>query len=253
MATRRRAERAHRVLRTGCFGIALLAAAGCGGGGSGATGPSVLPAKLKLEDAPKRVTAFGDSITVGFLGQERQDFGLLTANNYPVLLQRKLQTLGPGWLVINRGLGGEETEGGVVRLPAVLEADQPGIVLIMEGTNDARKCWSADNAVRNLRTMVRTAKRANAIPIIATVPPSFTSRQCTHEIIAYVNDYIRGFALVEGAVLAEIFHGTNNRALYGNDHLHPNQRGYNAMAEIWFQAIQLAIRGSTTVAQRRQR
>ena len=67
------------------------------------------------------------------------------------------------------------------------------------------------------RAMVRTAKRANAIPIIATVPPSFTSRRCTHEIIAYVNDYIRGFAGVEAPFWPEIFHGTNNRALYGND------------------------------------
>ena len=254
MTKRRLVSRATRVLRDGCLGMALLAAAGCGGGSSSSTGPSALPAKLSLgETGPKKVTAFGDSITVGILELGRRDLGLATSNNYPALLQRKLRTLDPSWLVVNRGVGGEETVDGVGRLPSVLAVDQPSAVLIMEGTNDARKCWSADDAVRNLRSMVQIAKRANATPIVATVPPSFTSRTCTHEIIAYVNDRIRGFAVAEGVVLAEVFHGMNNRALFGRDHVHPNERGYAVLAEIWFQAIQQAARGGPTVALRRQR
>ncbi len=244
--------RANRLLRDVCLGLALLAAAGCGGGSGSPTGPSVLPAKLNLgESGPKRVTAFGDSITVGILELGRRDLGLATSNNYPALLQRKLRTLEPAWLVINRGVGGEETVEGAARLPGVLALDQPGIVLIMEGTNDARKSWSGDDAVQNLRSMVRIARAANAIPILATVPPSFSSRACTHEVIAYVNEQIR--ANPEGAALAEMFYGMNDAALFGRDHLHPNERGYAVMAEIWFQAIQLVTGGGSTVAQRRQR
>jgi acyl-CoA thioesterase-1 len=243
--------RPHRLLRDVCLGVALLAAAGCGKGSSSPTSPSVLPATLV--EAPKKVTAFGDSITVGILELGRRDLGLATSNNYPALLERRLRTLDPTWRVINRGVGGEETVEGAARLPGVLAVDQPGVVLIMEGTNDARKCWSADDAIQNLRSMVRSAKAANAIPILATVPPSFSSRGCTHEVIAYVNEHIRAFALAEGAGLAEIFHGMNNRALFGRDHLHPNERGYAVMADIWFQAIQQTILRATTVAQRRHR
>ena len=150
---------------TVCLGIALLAAAGCGSGSSSRPVPRCFPPSSGSgESGPKKVTAFGDSITVGILELGRRDLGLATSNNYPALLQRKLRTLDPGWLVINRGVGGEETVEGVARLPSVLAVDQPSIVLIMEGTNDARKCWSADDAVRNLRSMVRIAKASQRDP-----------------------------------------------------------------------------------------
>jgi lysophospholipase L1-like esterase len=45
----------------------------------------------------------------------------------------------------------------------------------------------------------------------------------------------------------------NNRALFGRDHVHPNERGYAVLAEIWFQAIQQVARGAPTVALHRQR
>jgi acyl-CoA thioesterase I len=230
--------------------LVLLAVGGCGGGSNRSTSPSVLELG---ETGQKRVVAFGDSITLGILELARRDLGLATSNNYPALVQRRLRTLEPDWLVINRGVGGEETVEGVARLPSILALDQPNVVLLMEGTNDARKCWSADDAVRNLRTMVQLAKAAGATPIIGTVPPSFTSRTCTHEVIAYVNDRIRGFASAEGVLLVEIFHGMNSPALFGRDHLHPNERGYAVMAELWFQTIQQASSGATTLAQRRPR
>jgi acyl-CoA thioesterase-1 len=222
-------------------------------GSSSPSGPSVIPAQLALgESGPKRVTAFGDSITVGILELGRQDLGLSTSNNYPALLQRKLQTRDPAWVVLNRGRGGEETVEGVARLPAILAQDRPSIVLIMEGTNDARKCWSADAAVENLKSMVRTAKDANVTPVLATVPPSFSSRACTHEAIAYANDRLRAFASAERVPLAEIFHGMNNKALFGRDHLHPNERGYAVMSDIWFQALQQAAAAGAIVAQHRR-
>jgi lysophospholipase L1-like esterase len=151
--------------------------------------------------------------------------------------------------VINRG-GGEETNEGAGRPPGVLAEDRPNIVLIMEGTNDARKCWSAYEVVQNRRAMVRAARAANAVPLLATVPPSFSSRGCTHQVIAYINGQIR--ANREGAILVEMCDVMNNPALFGRDHLHPNERGYAVMAEIWLQAIQQATGAGTAVAQRRQ-
>jgi lysophospholipase L1-like esterase len=239
------------LLRDVGLGLGLLAVAGCGSGSNSPSGPSV--AKLALEESgAKRVVAFGDSITVGILELGRRDLGLATSNTYPALLQRKLRTLDPGWVVLNRGVGGEETVDGAARLPVILELDQPSVVLLMEGTNDARKCWSGDDAFRNLRAMVHAVKRAGAVPILATVPPSFTSRACTHDVIAYVNDYIRVFASIEGVALVETFHGMNNRAFFGRDHLHPNDRGYAVMAELWFQGIKQALRDGTVIAQRRR-
>ena len=243
--------RTRRLLRTLCLLTALGAAAGCGGGSSSSTSPSTgsLTASHQQLKA-KKVTAFGDSITVGTLELRRRDLGLATANNYPVLLQNKLRTFDASWVVVNRGLGGEETVEGAARLPGVLAVDQPGNVLIMEGTNDSRKCWSPEDAVQNLRTMVRTARQAGAVPFLATVPPTFTSAICRHEVVDAINAGIR--ANPEGAILVDMSTPLNSASLFGEDHFHPNEQGYAVMAEVWFQAIQQAVRAGVIVPERRR-
>jgi hypothetical protein len=58
---------------------------------------------------------------------------------------------------------------------------------------------------------------------------------------------IRSMALARGVVLAEIFDGMNDPTLFATpsegvrDPLHPNERGYQVMAGIWYEAMQRAI------------
>ncbi|MGH9363407.1 MAG: SGNH/GDSL hydrolase family protein [Thermoanaerobaculia bacterium] len=204
-----------------------------------------------------RATAFGDSITQGVLELKRRDLRLTTANNYPALLQGKLQSLDPAWRVVNRGVGGEHTSESVARLPSVLAIDKPGFVLILEGTNDAHQCQDSVATFNNLQNMVRIAKGNKSIPIIGTIPPSFRNNPCADDIINEVNANIRGFAAGAPVVLAEIFNGMNRRELFGiapdRDPLHPNEEGYRVMADIWFQAMLQAIPGGATAALRRRR
>jgi acyl-CoA thioesterase-1 len=251
--------RSSRLVRDVCLGLALLAAAGCGGHSSASTGSSS-PTAGNFDfgtNDPKKVTAFGDSITQGVLELKRRDLRLTTTNNYPNILQSKLQSLDPAWRVVNRGVGGEHTSEGVARLPSVLAIDKPGFVLILEGTNDAHQCLDSVAAFNNLRTMVHTAQGNKSIPIIGTIPPSFRNNPCADDIIDEVNANIRGFAAAEHVVLAEIFNGMNNRELFGiasdRDPLHPNEEGYRVMADIWFQAMLQAIPGGATAALRRRR
>jgi acyl-CoA thioesterase-1 len=208
-------------------------------------------------NSPTKATAFGDSITQGVLELKRRDFRLTTGNTYPALLQGKLQSLDPAWRVVNRGVGGERTPQGVGRLPSVLAIDRPGFVLILEGANDASLCADSHTVAGNLRTMVGIAKGNKSIPIIGTIPPNFRNDPCAQEVIDLANREIRGFASAEHVVLAEIFNGMNDRALFGiapdRDPLHPNERGYAVMADIWFQAMLRAIPGGTTAALRRRR
>ena len=250
--------RSARLVRDVCLGIALLAAAGCGGGSSSPSSSSQTPADFDFgTNDPKKATAFGDSITQGVLELKRRDLGLTTTNNYPALLQAKLQSLDPAWRVVNRGVGGEHTDAGLRRLPSTLSIDKPGFVLILEGTNDAHECDDRDATVNNLHNMVLTAKANKTIPLIGTIPPSFRNNPCADEIIDFVNGQIRAFASAENIVLAEIFNGMNDRSLFGispdRDPLHPNEKGYAVMADIWFQAMLQAIPGGVTVALRRRR
>jgi len=250
--------RRSRLVRDVCLGIALLAAAGCGGSKSSATSASS-QASSDFDfgnNDPKKVTAFGDSITAGTLELKRRDLRLSTANNYPNILQGKLQSLNPEWRVVNRGVGGEHTSEGAARLPSILRIDKPGFVLIMEGTNDAHGCDDKVAAVNNLRSMVQAAKANKSIPIIGTIPPSFRNNPCADDIIDDVNLNIHAFASADNVVVAEIFDGMNQRDLFGisldRDPLHPNEHGYAVMADIWYQAMLQAIPGGATAALRRR-
>jgi lysophospholipase L1-like esterase len=254
--------RCARLVRDVCLGLALLAAAGCGGGSSGSSGSTSSSSQTPVDfdfgnNSPRKVTAFGDSITVGVLELQRVSLRLTTGNNYVNLLQGRLQGLDPAWRVVNRGRGGDHTGEGVGRLPSTLAIDRSGYVLILEGTNDAHQCMDKVAAVSNLQNMVRIAKASKSIPILGTVPPSFRNNGCADDVIDFINSNLRGFAAAENVVLAEIYEGMNDRSLFGitpdRDPLHPNEAGYAKMADIWFQAMQKAIPGGTTAALRRRR
>jgi lysophospholipase L1-like esterase len=232
-------------------------AAGCGGGsGSRNTGPTGSPQAQTPPgfdfgtNNPLRASAFGDSITLGELGDRNlrsRTAHRVTSNNYPNNLQSMLRGLDGTWRVVNRGAGGEETGEGVGRLPGVLRADQPGFVLIMEGTNDASEDRSAGAIVANLETMITHAQNNRSVPVIGTIPPNFRNDPNAQRIIGEANPMIRSMARARGVVLAEIFDGMNDRGLFSTpeegvrDPLHPNERGYSVMAGIWFEAMQRAI------------
>jgi lysophospholipase L1-like esterase len=249
--------RTTRLVREVCLGVALLAAAGCGGKSSTTSSSSQTPPDFDFgNNDPKKVTAFGDSITLGVLELKRRDLPLTTSNNYPNILQAKLRGLDPAWRVVNRGVGGEKTAAGAARLPSILRIDKPGFVLILEGTNDAHQCDDGAAASNNLRNMVLTAKANKSIPIIGTVPPSFRNNDCADDVINEINANIHGFASADHVVVAEIFSGMNDRSLFGispdRDPLHPNEAGYAVMADIWFRAMLQAIPGGVTAALRRR-
>jgi lysophospholipase L1-like esterase len=251
--------RSSRFIRDVCLVIALLAAAGCGGGSSSSTSSSS-QAAADFDfgsNNPRKVTAFGDSITQGVLELKRRGFGLITGNNYPNLLQASLRGLDPAWTVVNRGVGGEETAQGARRLPSVLAIDKSGFVLIMEGANDASDCLDANFAVNNLRQMVHIAKASNAIPIIGTITPNFRNDPCAQDVANQISVLVRGLAAAENIQLAEIYNGMNDRSLFGvspdRDPLHPNEAGYRVMANIWQQALLQAVPGGATAALRRRR
>lgn len=247
------------------YGLGLVLGAqllllGCGGGGkataSSGDSPTRTPSNFDFgQNDPLRVTAFGDSITLGVLGDRADGTILTTSNNYPNNLQLALRGLDPAWRVVNRGQGGERTFEGRGRLPGALGRDRPGFVLIMEGTNDADEGDDPSVIVANLEAMVDQAKANRSIPILGTIPPNFRNDPRAQGIIGVANRMIRTSARARGVVLAEIFNGMNDRSLFGSpergieDPLHPNERGYARMAGIWFAAMQQAIPAAPSTAQ----
>ena len=89
-----------------------------------------------------RYVSMGDSITEGFphtLLPRLVDPA--PTDSYPAVLQALLRARYTAQLidVLDEGVGGETTSDGLARLPAVLNLDAPGALLLQEGANDLNK------------------------------------------------------------------------------------------------------------------
>jgi lysophospholipase L1-like esterase len=221
--------------------------------------------------APPRLTstnllAFGDSITEGVLrpscpftieGAAPGFSSLLSADlaslaaavnvptSYPGVLQNLLTSryTAQSVAVTNEGLAGERIEDGALRLPAVLSAYSPQALLLQEGINNinSNDPASIPVVVNGLRTMIRQARGRGMTVFLGTLLPERVGacRGYAPALIAPANDQIRAMALSENAIVVDLFAAFGGVAgeLIGPDGLHPNEAGYQKMAETFFGEI----------------
>lgn len=113
--------------------------------------------KYEAIPAGARVLVIGDSITAGYgLSPEQAWTTRLAADT--------------GWQVINAGVSGDTTAGGVSRLPALLDAHQPAAVIIELGGNDMLRQQSRESIVSNIDELLGQIQRQGAKPILMAVP-----------------------------------------------------------------------------------
>jgi acyl-CoA thioesterase-1 len=82
------------------------------------------------------------------------------------------------FLVFAEGGGGETTAGGASRLPGVLNADMPEVLLLLEGVNDLASGGSGGISpmISNLRSMVQQAQGRGIRVFLGTLPPEIPER-----------------------------------------------------------------------------
>lgn len=106
----------------------------------------------------KVILAFGDSLTAGY--------GLGRDDALPVYLQRALEKAGQENVeIINAGVSGDTTAGGVTRLAWTLKRQNPDYVLLALGGNDMLRAIDPATTEQNLRKMMETLKAAK-IPVL---------------------------------------------------------------------------------------
>ena len=192
-----------------------------------------------------RFVAFGDSITMGFLRDptehtvEAQPLFVSPVENYPYLLEQMLrERYGNSEIVVlNRGVGGETLLEGQERIESVLSADNPEVILILEGYNDVHSIPTSD-ARSALRAIARTSQVAGVEVVLATLfqvsDDREDSRPGSQDAIASLNVQIRRLAStlgLGGVADLEAAFGRNS-TLLGTDGLHPNPAGYQRIAEV---------------------
>ncbi len=127
---------------------------GCGSSGAAGNAAANKPIEVPqiISNRPK-VVAFGDSLTAGF--------GLLEKESYPYLLQEKLKADGFDYEVVNAGVSGDTTIGGLERIDWVLEIENVKVLILELGANDLMRGVPADQVKQNLETIIKKAKAKN--------------------------------------------------------------------------------------------
>lgn len=170
----------------------------------------------------KTIMFFGDSLTAGY--------GLSTEEAFPYLLEQKLNEQGKNCKVINAGLSGETTAGGLSRIDWVLR--QPIDIFVLElGGNDGLRGLPLEQTKSNLQAIIDKvkAKNPNAKIVVAgmMVPPnmgddySTAFRKVFPEIAKKNNATLIPF-LLEGVA--------GNEKLNLPDGIHPNPEGHKIVA-----------------------
>lgn len=188
--------------------------------------------------AKTKFTAFGDSITEGVVSLAPLIM-LDAPDTYPSKLEQLLKERYPSQTIIvtNRGVSGERTNQGALRLPSVLDADRPEVLLLLEGVNAVRSL-GASRQERDLRTMITEAQRRGVDVIIATVMPvapngKLQPADAYNAEIRALNTRIFNltieFGLGNVVDLFALFEA--NMHLLGTDGLHPSPEGQTRIAE----------------------
>ncbi|MDO9542118.1 MAG: arylesterase [Kiritimatiellia bacterium] len=157
------------------------------------------------------VVAFGDSLTAGTGAQENEA--------YPAVLQRLLHCT-----VINAGIPGELSNAGISRLPRIIDAYKPSLVVLCHGGNDLLQQKDREEIKNNLAQMIQYLKGQNIDIILIGVPEP----KLLHQTASLYRDLTDRYNLpYEGKILNKIL---SDRSLK-SDQIHPNAKGYNKLAE----------------------
>ncbi len=104
--------------------------------------------------AGDRILVMGDSLSAAY-GIERQQ-------GWVALLQQRLHEQGRDYEVVNASITGDTTRGGLSRLPAALEREQPEVLIIALGGNDGLRGFLPAQTRANLQGMVEAGRRDGA-------------------------------------------------------------------------------------------
>jgi acyl-CoA thioesterase-1 len=218
---------------TGCLLAAACTPVACGfdvskdtpaGQPASADGTLSQPADPTAPPARPRIVALGDSLTVGL--------GLVESESFPSLLQSKIDQDGYQFEVINAGVSGDTSAGGLRRLDWALEGNVR-VMLLALGANDGLRGLSVADMKQNLTAIIQRAREKNVVVILAGMeaPPNYgpeyvqSFRAAFREVAAKERVLFIPFLLDQVAGV-----GTLNQP----DGIHPNADGARQIAEqVW--------------------
>lgn len=212
--------------------LLLLALPACGGEPSPQDGAAGAPGAGRPGNRPVILTV-GTSLTAG-LGLDREQA-------WPAVIQRRIDSLGLGYEVINAGVSGETSAGARARIDWLLR-QQPAVLVLETGANDGLRGQDPDSLRANLLAIIeriRAESPGTRILLLGMEAPrnwggSYVRRfrAAYHDVarteeVAFVPFFLEGVAGVD--------------SLNQSDGIHPTASGQRRLAEAVWPALQEVI------------
>jgi len=176
----------------------------------------------------------GDSLTAGL--------GLPQEQSYPMLLQQRLNEEGARYQIVNAGVSGDTSAGGLSRLDWALEGDVRVLVVALGG-NDGLRGLPPEQLKENLAAIITRAQARGITVILAGMeaPPN------------YGRDYLVAFHKVYPALAKEyrvalvpfLLDGVaGHEALNQRDGIHPSAAGARIVADNVWKVLKPVVKAS---------
>ncbi len=192
------------------------------------------PASAAAAEPTARIIFLGDSLTAGFGVDEEEAF--------PALVADALEAGGrggSGGRIVNAGVSGDTTAGGLARLEWLLK-QEPDVLVVGLGGNDGLRGLDLTSTEANLRGIVERARAAGVVVVLLgmRLPPN------------YGPDYIERFAAIYPR-LAEAYdlihvpfllEGVGGEPEFNlPDGIHPNAAGHAIIAQTVLPSVREAL------------
>lgn len=197
--------------------------------------PAATPEPAAAAAAPQaarpRIVFLGDSLTAGL--------GLEPAQSYPSLVGQRLVREGYPYEIVNAGVSGDTSAGGLRRLQWSLEGDVKVLVVAL-GANDGLRGLSPAEMKKNLAAVIEQASAKGVTIVLAGMeaPPNFGAdytrqfRDVYREIAQHYRVRFIPFLLLGVA---------GNGSFNQSDGIHPNVRGAQMVADLVWAELKPAL------------
>jgi acyl-CoA thioesterase-1 len=189
---------------------------------SRAVPPAAAPAPAA--SSVPRVVFLGDSLTAGY--------GLNVDEAYPALLERRIKAQGLNYQIVNAGVSGDTSAGGLSRLDWALDGDVR-VLFVALGGNDGLRALPAEELTNNLSEIIKRAQAKGITVVLAGMeaPPNFGPEYTAAFRAVYPALAARYHVALVPFLLAGV---AGNDALNQRDHIHPNIQGAQIVADnVW--------------------
>lgn len=181
------------------------------------------------QSQPKVIVFYGDSLTAGY--------GLSPTEAFPALVEKKIKAEGKNHKVVNAGLSGETSAGGLSRLDWIMR--QPVDIFILElGANDGLRGLPIDQTKKNLQAIIDKVKAKNPqVKIVLAgmmVPPNMGPDYSDEFKKVYPELATKNKAKLIPFLLQDV---AGIEKLNQADGIHPNADGHKIVAENVYKVI----------------